>query len=296
MEYGAVFATDSNGFFKRSLIESCVVGQAPRSSCPSCGEVRFQAALRGDPGPALRHGRRPGVREGQLLGRRPGVLAGPPPHRPLLDHDPARYKAKLKRGLAEEATSTLHGPEDSRPDEGLPAERIAIDAQGGGVAVMEALAGPGQPAPGERPLLPVIDPDDPKDTDDLPGDHIIEVVQFAKADWVRDANHGMRKDFEDRALLFPEFDPSWPPSPTRTTRRPGPGEGDETDAASRSSTTRSKTASSKSRSSRTSWPPSSTPRPARPCATGGTPPRPRRPAARRAASARTGTPPCSWPT
>ena len=32
------------------------------------------------------------------------------------------------------------------------------------------------------------------------------MIQFAKADWVSEANHGLRKDFEDRVLLFPYFD------------------------------------------------------------------------------------------
>ena len=32
------------------------------------------------------------------------------------------------------------------------------------------------------------------------------MVQFAKADWVAEANHGLRKDFEDKTVLFPYFD------------------------------------------------------------------------------------------
>jgi hypothetical protein len=33
------------------------------------------------------------------------------------------------------------------------------------------------------------------------------LVQFAKSDWTAEANHGMRKDLEDKVLLFPQFDP-----------------------------------------------------------------------------------------
>ena len=32
------------------------------------------------------------------------------------------------------------------------------------------------------------------------------MVQFAKADWTAQANHGLRKDMEDKRLLFPRFD------------------------------------------------------------------------------------------
>ena len=48
MEFGACFSTDSNGFFKRSLIESCVVSPENPVSLPS-GEVNFQSMLRGNP-------------------------------------------------------------------------------------------------------------------------------------------------------------------------------------------------------------------------------------------------------
>ena len=32
------------------------------------------------------------------------------------------------------------------------------------------------------------------------------MCQFAKYDWLSEANHGLRKDFEDKALIFPFFD------------------------------------------------------------------------------------------
>jgi hypothetical protein len=36
--------------------------------------------------------------------------------------------------------------------------------------------------------------------------HVLELIQFAKAEWTSQANHGLRKDLEDKALLFPAFD------------------------------------------------------------------------------------------
>jgi hypothetical protein len=32
------------------------------------------------------------------------------------------------------------------------------------------------------------------------------MCQFAKYDWLAEANHGLRKDLEDKVLLFPRFD------------------------------------------------------------------------------------------
>ncbi len=88
----------------------------------------------------------------------------------------------------------------------FPCERIGMDAQGGGVAVEEALHDENRLMHGEVPIWPIIDPDKEKDTDDQQGLHILELVQFAKADWTAAANHGLRKDFEDKVLLFPRFD------------------------------------------------------------------------------------------
>ena len=45
-----------------------------------------------------------------------------------------------------------------------------------------------------------------KDTDDLAGDHCLELINFASSTWTSNANHGMRKDLEDKVLLFPRFD------------------------------------------------------------------------------------------
>ena len=88
----------------------------------------------------------------------------------------------------------------------FPCARIGLDAQGGGVAIEEALHDPGKLEDGESLIWPVIDINKPKETDDQQGLHILELVQFARADWTAQANHGLRKDLEDKVLLFPRFD------------------------------------------------------------------------------------------
>ena len=88
----------------------------------------------------------------------------------------------------------------------FPCVHIAMDAQGGGVAVMESLHDNDKIKEGEMPIWPTIDDDKPKDTDGERGLHILQMCQFAKYDWLAEANHGMRKDFEDKVLLFPFFD------------------------------------------------------------------------------------------
>ncbi|WP_171035908.1 hypothetical protein, partial [Escherichia coli] len=56
----------------------------------------------------------------------------------------------------------------------FPCERIAIDSQGGGIAVIEALQDESKLLPGEKRFLPVMEEGKPKDTDGMIGEHIIE--------------------------------------------------------------------------------------------------------------------------
>ena len=49
MEFGAVFTRDSEGFFKRSLIESCVVDDKEPTKDSKGNEIIFEAKLMGDP-------------------------------------------------------------------------------------------------------------------------------------------------------------------------------------------------------------------------------------------------------
>ena len=84
---------------------------------------------------------------------------------------------------------------------------ISIDSQGGGISISEALHDTNQLRHGDVPIWPVIDPEKPSPTDDQQGLHILELCHFAKYEWYSEANHGLRKDFEDKVLIFPRFDP-----------------------------------------------------------------------------------------
>ncbi|GAF76099.1 unnamed protein product, partial [marine sediment metagenome] len=73
-------------------------------------------------------------------------------------------------------------------------------------AVCEALHDPDKCGEGEVLIWPVVEEGKSQDSDDQAGLHIIEVCQFARQDWTSSANHGLRKDMEDKVLLFPQFD------------------------------------------------------------------------------------------
>ena len=209
MEFGAVFSTDSNGFFKRTLIESCVASQLRPISFPS-GDVFFEGMLSGNPSKRYVFGVDPAseidnfsiiVIEINLEHRR--IVYGWTTNRD-------QHKEEIKAGLIKELDFYSYCAKKIR---GLmvrfPCERIMMDAQGGGIAVMEALHDTDKydVESGEQAIWPAIDPMNSKDTDVQTGLHLVELVQFASADWTYNANHGMRKDLEDKALLFPYFDP-----------------------------------------------------------------------------------------
>ena len=206
MEFGACFSSDSNGFFKRSLIESCVASPENPISLPS-GEVNFHAMVRGNPAARYIFGIDPAseVDNFSIV-----VLEVHEDHRRIAycwTTNRGRHKEQLKAGLANEPDFYSYCARKIRDLMKIfPCEEIAMDAQGGGIAVMEALHDPDKIQAGEIALWPTIDENKEKDTDGNPGLHIVEMVQFAKADWVVESNHGMRKDFEDKVLLFPYFD------------------------------------------------------------------------------------------
>jgi hypothetical protein len=88
----------------------------------------------------------------------------------------------------------------------FPCVRLGIDSQGGGFTIAESLRDLDKLKPGERPIYEIIEDGKTKDTDAMAGDHILELVNFASAKWTSQANHGLRKDLEDKVLLFPRFD------------------------------------------------------------------------------------------
>jgi len=205
MEYGACFTTDSQGFFKRSLLESCTTSQSDPIVLPS-GDVFFEAMLRGDPHKKYVFGVDPAseVDNFSIV-----VLEVNPDHRRIVHTwttNRKQHKDKLRSKIVDEDDFYSYCAKKIRQlMRVFPCAEIALDAQGGGIAVMEALHDRDKIPEGEVAIWPTID-DKEKDTDDQAGLHILRLCQFARADWLAEANHGLRKDFEDRILLFPFFD------------------------------------------------------------------------------------------
>lgn len=209
MEFGAVFTRDSQGFFKRSLIESCVPSAENVIKDHENGgkPIDFEPMLMGDPTKRYVFGVDPASENDNfsiiILERNKG-------HRKIVHcwtTTRSQHKEFKKSGWSTETDYYAFCARKIRDlMKRFNCEHIALDAQGGGIAVMEALHNEKQLYPGEQPIWPIIIEDEEQDTDDEQGLHILEMCQFAKYDWYAEANHGLKKDFEDKMLVFPKYD------------------------------------------------------------------------------------------
>jgi hypothetical protein len=205
MEYAACFTEDSDGFFRRSLIENCVSSD---TNPIMIGEktIVFDAVTQGNPKLEYVYGIDPASEKDNFS---IVVLELHPDHSRIVycwTTNRSNFKERQKTGLINEYDFYGFCARKIRNLMKIfPCVKIGMDAQGGGVAIEEALHDPGKLEEGENLIWPIIE-DKPKDTDDQAGLHILELVQFARADWTAQANHGLRKDLEDKVLLFPRFD------------------------------------------------------------------------------------------
>ena len=204
MEYAACFVKDSEGFFRRSLIESCVVSN--QDILIDNKPVIFDPVTKGDPTKQYVYGIDPASEQDNFS---IVILEVYPNHNRIVycwTTNRANFKERQKTGLISEHDFYGFCARKIRNlMKTFPPIKIGMDAQGGGVAIEEALHDPSKVEDGENLIWPIVE-DKHKDTDDQAGLHILELVQFAKAEWTSQANHGLRKDLEDKILLFPRFD------------------------------------------------------------------------------------------
>ncbi len=203
-EYQTLFLKDSQGFFKRTLIEGAVCGNPLAQIIKKCGEIEFTIMMEGN-------------RTGKyVMGVDPAsetdnfalvILEIWEDHRRIVHSWTTNnylHKMRLKTGLVKEHDyyrSCVRKIRDLMKLFNI--EEIAIDAQGGGGSIREILGDPNYLEPGEHPLYPIKDDSNPRETDHLGGRHILHMIEFASAEWTYNANHNLKQDIETRELLFP---------------------------------------------------------------------------------------------
>jgi hypothetical protein len=217
MEYEACFAKDSEGFFRRSLVERCVTTD-PVQVASTGEEVYFDAVLHGDPNKKYIYGIDPASEKDNFS---IVILEQNESHTRIVyvwtcSRQVMRERIKTKKESNLVSFYNYCARKILDLMKKFPTDHIAIDAQGGGIAIMEALHDKNVLRDGDQPLWPYIKYDDDKDpfywesknkpTDGEAGLHILHMIQFAKSEFTFKANHNLRKDMESQSLLFPKFD------------------------------------------------------------------------------------------
>lgn len=195
-EFGCIFLDDSAGFFKKSLIDSCTTNE-------SINGVQFPAAIRGKNDAEYVIGIDPASEHDnfaivvlEVYKTHKRTVACFTTSRKKFNKDKADSKTLDKRFYAY-AAKKIRKIMDTFGN----VIQLGMDAEGGGRAIADEMKDL------ERPVYEVVEPGNIKDTDALPGEHIIKLVKFQDYQWVSTANHTMKRDLENKNLLFPQYDP-----------------------------------------------------------------------------------------
>lgn len=216
-EYGATFPEDSDNFYKMSIIQACVTNEP--IELPS-GRVKFHASITGSRSKKYVYGVDPASESDNFA---IVVLELNEDHTRVVfcwTTDRQRHMAMVKNQFTDEnAFYTYVSRKIRELMKVFPCDYIALDSQGGGIGVMEALHDKNSLEPGELPIWTIMHKLGKDDNpllfsgsknwghDDNAGLHMLDMVSMAKSEYVADANHEMRRHLENKILLFPFFDP-----------------------------------------------------------------------------------------
>jgi len=209
MEFNAIFIKDSDGYFVRSLIESCTTNPSKSISTPD-GEVIFTPMMRGIRGRKYIIGIDPGA-ESDRFGIT--IIEVWPNHYRIVycwAINKPEFNKKKKGGLIDEKEDYYEYccSKIRTLIKMFEPFRIEMDSQGCGYPISEMLRSKKglNVEKGEVPIYEVVDPDDLKPTDgETDGPHILHLVQQSN-EFNAYANAALHKSFETKRLLFPAFD------------------------------------------------------------------------------------------
>jgi hypothetical protein len=180
MEYECIFPTDSDGFFKRSMINGATPGLPGYNS-----KSPFAVETRGQPGYQY--------------------VMGIDPARKTDNFSISILKLMKGGGYRNVYCDSMNGkrfPEATRKVRDLlnrfNVVRIAMDAGGGGLTVEDLLCDEAMLAPGDAPIWCINDEEAAR----FEGLHILDMVNFSPT-WLNEANYSLAADIEHRRLLFP---------------------------------------------------------------------------------------------
>ena len=205
-EYSACFSDDSDGFFKRSLINHCTASS--NNPIIKDGEhIKFSPSIFGRKQKKHVYGIDPAYQGDNFA---IVILEINDSHRRIVHcwtTQASDHKQRLKDGIITENNYYQYCVRKIRDlMVRFPCAYIALDKGGGGTAILESFMDTNLLKPGEVAILPVIDPlEKPQDTDFMEGEHILHIIK-PTAEWNTEANHSLKRDMETRDIIFPLHD------------------------------------------------------------------------------------------
>ena len=205
MEFDTIFSKDSDGFYKATLIENATANSYNKIEKAS-GVINFFPKLSGDTNLQYYMGV---DTASQVDNFAITILEIQPDHRRIVycwTTNAKDFKEKRKTNEIQDTDFFKYCIKKIRLlMTRFNITKIAIDSQGGGRAIYEGLHDKDNLQKGEQLIWEVIDTTKKNDSDAEEGLHIVELINFAKQEYNTISNNGMKKDFEDRNLLFPEY-------------------------------------------------------------------------------------------
>jgi hypothetical protein len=199
------FVADSDGIYKRSLIEACTTYPGKPITTPD-GDIVFTPITRAQKGVKYVIGIDPAAERDNLAIT---IIEVWPNHWRIVycwAVNKPEFEKRKKRGLV--TNKDYYDYCCSRIRDVVKAFspiRIEMDSQGGGYAIAEMLRNKKllDPSKGDMPIYEVIDFDAPKAMDEeRDGPHILHLIAQS-TEWNSQSNLFMHKSFETRKLLFP---------------------------------------------------------------------------------------------
>lgn len=202
-EYEAVFSSDSDGFFRRSLIEYCT----PKPNSEEDGHLSYEPLLRGNREFKYYMGIDPAMTQDNLC---ICIIEDRIEYGKVVycwTTNKKKFEERSKKGFVKENDYFSYVSRKIRDlMDRFNIELILMDSQGGGHAVLEALRNKDSMKEGEQPIFEIKVKDKPKETDRMEGIHIVQLIQFASSTWTSESNHGLKKDLMEKKILFPYVD------------------------------------------------------------------------------------------
>lgn len=199
MEYGCVFAKDSEGFYPASAIYNAtcptLIGNKEfRFSCELSGEDGFDYVLGLDP-----------ASERDNLAISIIKVSNPRMHVYTWSTNRKKFEKDRKKNSADYKDIDDYNTFIIRKIHDLVnrfnIKRMHIDSGGGGMSILEGLKDKSKLGPNDSCIYDM-------DNEDLIGEqgkHIIKVIQFSKREWYESAHFNLLKDITTKSIIFPEY-------------------------------------------------------------------------------------------